>query len=94
MVPSGGRSLRPRAAFRSSEPSDPFGLDPAIREWPAATLDQIGHVLPSMPSDTELERRNRALIAFAVLTGARDSAIATLRLKHVDLVAGSVYQDA
>jgi integrase len=47
-----------------------------------------------MPSDTELERRNRALIAFAVLTGARDSAIATLRLKHVDLVAGSVYQDA
>ena len=47
-----------------------------------------------MPSGTEIERRNRALIAFTLLTGARDSAIASMRLKHVDLVAGSVDQDA
>jgi integrase/recombinase XerD len=43
---------------------------------------------------TEIERRNRALVAFALLTGARDGALATLRLKHLDLAAGSVYQDA
>ena len=47
-----------------------------------------------MPSDTEIERRNRALIAFTLLTGARDSAIASMKLKHVDLIANSVSQDA
>jgi integrase len=33
-------------------------------------------------------------MAFTLLTGARDSAIASMKLKHVDLVAGSVNQDA
>jgi integrase len=47
-----------------------------------------------MPDSTAIERRNRAVLAFTLLTGARDSAIASLKLKHVDLRAGSVYQDA
>jgi integrase/recombinase XerD len=42
----------------------------------------------------EIERRNRALIAFALTTGARDSAIASMKIKHVDLAARSVFQDA
>jgi integrase len=47
-----------------------------------------------MPVNTEIERRNRALVAFTLLTGARDSAIASLKLKHIDLIAGCVNQDA
>ena len=47
-----------------------------------------------MPCDTDIARRNRALIAFTLLTGARDSAIASMKLKHVDLIANSVNQDA
>jgi integrase len=47
-----------------------------------------------MPAVTEIERRNRALVAFTLLTGARDRAIASLKLKHVDLVTGCVNQDA
>jgi integrase len=47
-----------------------------------------------MPINTEIERRNRALVAFTLLTGARDSAIASMKLKHVDLVSGCVNQDA
>ena len=66
----------------------------ARRERPAPTLEQIKHVIASMPASGEIEQRNRALLAFALLTGARDSALATIRLKHVDLAAGSVYQDA
>lgn len=66
----------------------------ARRERPAPTLEQIRHVIATMPTDTEIGRRNRALVAFALLTGARDGALATLRLKHLDLAAGSVYQDA
>ncbi len=47
-----------------------------------------------MPGNTEIERRNQALVAFTLLIGARDSAIASMKLKHVDLSAGCVYQDA
>jgi integrase len=58
------------------------------------TLEQIKHVLHTMPANTDVERRNRALITFTLLTGARDQAIASMKLKHVDLVAGCVHQDA
>jgi integrase/recombinase XerD len=47
-----------------------------------------------MPSNNEIERRDRALIAFILLTGARDGAVATFKLKHVNLVEGLVEQDA
>jgi integrase len=66
----------------------------AQREQKAPTLEQIKHVINMMPSGTEIERRNRALIAFTLLTGARDSAIASMKLKHVDLYASRVDQDA
>jgi len=66
----------------------------AKREQVGPTLEQVKHVIAIMPTGTEIERRDRALIAFTLLTGARDSAIASLKLKHIDLAAGSVYQDA
>jgi integrase len=47
-----------------------------------------------MPATTDLERRDRALIALAMLTGARDGALASLKLKHVDLTQGRIDQDA
>ncbi len=58
------------------------------------TMEQIKHVINTMPADTDIERRNRALIAFTLLTGARDSATASMKLKHVDMRAGCVNQDA
>ena len=66
----------------------------ASRPRPVPTLEQLHHVLDSMPADSLSERRNRAVIAFILLTGARDSAVASFRLKHVDLANGSVFQDA
>jgi integrase len=66
----------------------------ARREQKAPTLEQVRHVISTMPTETEIERRNRALVAFTILTGARDSAIASMKLKHVDLVANRVDQDA
>lgn len=66
----------------------------AKRSQPVPTLDQIRHVLATMPVNTEIELRDRALVAFALLTGARDSAIASFKLKHVDLEKGLVFQDA
>jgi len=66
----------------------------AQREQKAPTLEQIKHVLNTMPTNTDIELRNRALIAFTLLTGARDGAIASMKLKHVDLIAKCVHQDA
>jgi integrase len=66
----------------------------AGRERPVPTLEQIRGVLAVMPHATEIERRNRALIAFTLTTGVRDGALASLKLKHVDLAAAKVLQDA
>jgi integrase len=66
----------------------------AKRQQKIPTLEQIKHVIKTMPAETEIERRNRALVAFTLLTGARDSAIASMKLKHVDLIDGCVNQDA
>jgi len=66
----------------------------AQREQRVPTLEQIKHVIQTMPTKTAIERRNRALVAFTLLTGARDSAIASMKLKHIDLIEGCVRQDA
>lgn len=58
------------------------------------TVGQIVHVLNCMPTKTEIDCRNQAVIAFCLLTGARDGAIASFKLKHFDLVEGKVVQDA
>jgi integrase len=47
-----------------------------------------------MPSETLIQRRDRAVVAFVILTGARDSAVASMQLKDVDLTTGRVFQDA
>ncbi|MEC5383885.1 recombinase family protein, partial [Aurantimonas sp. C2-6-R+9] len=63
------------------------------RQGPTA-CEGIRRVIDVMPRETETERRDRALIAFTLLTGARDNAIASMSLKHVDLEAKKVFQDA
>ena len=66
----------------------------ARRHRPAPTLEQVRHVIAIMPMVTDIDRRNRALVAFVLMTGARDSAVASAKLKHVDLEGGCFYQDA
>lgn len=66
----------------------------AARHKPFPTLEQVHHVIATMPTGNAIELRNRALVAFALLTGARDGALASFRLKHIDLVQSRVDQDA
>src|SRR5260370_2614507 len=66
----------------------------AVRARPVPTLDEIRKALAAMPTGTVLERRDRAVIAFALLSGARDNAIASFSVKHIDLAARTVSQDA
>ncbi len=66
----------------------------AARERPAPSLDQVLRVIDAMAATTPIERRDRAIVAFTLLTGARDSAVITARLKHLDLAKGRFLQDA
>lgn len=66
----------------------------AVRHIASPPMEHALHALRLMPSSTEIERRDRALFAFLILTAARDGAIVSLKLKHVDLLEGCVYQDA
>ncbi|MDA1372718.1 MAG: site-specific integrase [Proteobacteria bacterium] len=66
----------------------------AKRLKPVPTMEQIKHVIAQMPIRTDIEKRDRALIAFAIATGARDKAITTIKLKHLDLANNCLHQDA
>ena len=66
----------------------------ATRPARVPTLEQIRHVIQNMPATNDIERRDRALIAFTILTGARDGAIASFKLRHIDIGDGRIDQDA
>ena len=66
----------------------------ARREKKVPSLEQVHHVLATMPIDTMLERRDRALIACAAITGARVNALASFQLGHVSSDGDFIEQDA
>lgn len=66
----------------------------ATRETPYPSMEMARHAFSYMLEASEIEHRNKALFAFFMLTGARDGAVASLRLKHINMIDGCVYQDA
>lgn len=46
------------------------------------------HAFQGMATQTEVQRRNKAIFALVMITGARGAAVASLRLKHINLVDG------
>lgn len=64
------------------------------RETPHSLVDMVRHTFDAMPEGTETQRRDKVLIAFLMLKGARDGAIASLPLKYVNTIDGYVFQHA
>jgi integrase/recombinase XerC len=62
------------------------------KEFPS--VEAALHAFQAMPNRSEFDQRDKALFAFFMLTGARVGAVASLRLKHIDLFNGKVLQDA
>ncbi len=60
---------------------------------PSPTMDQLKCALESMPSETILEQRDRAVFAIPMMTGIRDNAPASLLLGHVDIDRQMIVQD-
>lgn len=58
------------------------------------TLDDVRRLILAMPSDNIIQRRDRALIAFLLLTGVRISALLSLRLQHINVAECRINQDA
>jgi site-specific recombinase XerD len=58
------------------------------------TLARVRAMIHSMPEVLEIEKRNRAIIAFTILSGARDLATISFRLKHIDVDNDLIEQDA
>ena len=65
----------------------------AQRMIPYPSMEQCLHAFQAMPEGDKYQMRDKALFAFLMLTGARISAVATLRLKHINLFDGHVFQD-
>lgn len=57
------------------------------------TFEQIRAAIDAIPAKTDIEMRDRAVVAFIAVTGIRDRAVAALRLKHIDLDDLLVIQD-
>jgi len=95
---AGQTGYKSRISYSDADYFNPSANDTRIakaeREQPVPTCEQIGHVLNTMPSATVIDRRDRALIAFTLLSGARDDAIASMKIKHIDPVRRMVDQDA
>jgi site-specific recombinase XerD len=57
------------------------------------TLDQIRRVLATMPAETDVQRRDRALFALIALTGSRVTAVVSLKLRDIDIDRRVLLQD-
>ena len=66
----------------------------ARRTIPYPSMEQCFHAFQAMPEGDKFEKRDKALFAFLMLIGGRIGAVATLRLKHINLFDGHVFQDA
>ncbi|CTQ56369.1 Tyrosine recombinase XerC [Roseibium album] len=56
--------------------------------------EDIRKTLLAMPAKSATQRRDRAILALLYLSGARDGAVISLRLKHVNVEQRLIFQDA
>lgn len=91
----GYRSRMDPADAEYFNPPDNLSRVATARRYKACpTVRQVHAMLDAMPKESEIERRDRAVIAFALLSGARDRAIVSFKLKHIDVENELIEQDA
>jgi integrase len=89
---------RSRISFSDAEYFNPTAAHARIagarRDTRVPTIDQFEAVVVKMKSETLLECRDRAIVAFLILSGARDGSIPSFKLRHLDLDKRTVFHDA
>lgn len=72
--------------------SEDKAIAQATSEREYASVDEINTVIERMPFKTEVEKRNKALMSLLLLSGARISALISLKIKHINLKKNVVLQ--
>ena len=57
------------------------------------TLEEVQTVIQAIGDATEIDKRDRALISFALITGCRITAIISLKMKSFDKATRRIYQN-
>lgn len=95
---AGQPGFKSRITYSDAEYFNPSANDSRIatakRESPVPGLEQIRHAISSAPTQTVISKRDQALMAFIILTGARDDATASFLIRHMDFAKRTVFQDA
>lgn len=65
----------------------------ASRPKTPPSLEQLEKVLLAMPDETDIEKRNRAMFAFVIITCVRNDSLVTLKIKDVDATKKTVWQN-
>jgi integrase/recombinase XerD len=93
----GQTGYKSRLSYEWAEYFNPSLKDVTIARAPrrraVPTLDQVDRLIRSMPTSSPIERRDRAVVVLIALTGARDDAVASLKLKHIDIGERMIFQD-
>jgi len=69
-------------------------INRATRVQPVPSMEQMHHVIAAMPAVSDIEKRDRAIVALILLTGVRDGALVSLKLKHINISEQRLDQDA
>ncbi|NIZ62306.1 hypothetical protein DL239_15125 [Sedimentitalea sp. CY04] len=59
-----------------------------------ASIEEAWRMVALMPEETIVQRRDRAMVAFAYICGLRAGALTSIRFKHLDLENRTFVQDA
>lgn len=93
MHPQCIRKVDARAAMYLRLSNNDERASRATRDAPVPTMDEIRKTLEKMPFDTDVQKRDRAIIAFTALTAIRDDALVTMKIKNVDIEKREIWQN-
>ena len=65
----------------------------ASRDKIPPTVEELEKSLNAMPFGTDIEKRDKAIFAFMILTCVRDDALVSTRMKDVDIDQKTLWQD-
>ena len=87
-----------RISFSDAEYFNPTAAHARIasarREARVPTIEQFEAVVAKMPCETIVQCRDRAIVAFLILSGARDGSVPSFKLKHLDIESRTIFHDA
>lgn len=93
MHPKCIRKVDARAAMYLRLSNNDERASRATRDAPVPTIDEIRRTLEKMPYETDVQKRDRAIIAFTALTAVRDDALVTMKIKNVDIEKREIWQN-